>query len=42
MVDLMYRLPEEEKPGKYTITPEVVEGKEDLFAKAGRKKKESA
>ncbi len=31
MVELMYRLPEEPKPGKYVVTPEVVEGTEDLF-----------
>lgn len=42
MVDLMYRLPEEPKPGRYVITPEVVEGKEDLFAKKAGKKRESA
>ena len=27
MVDLMYQLPEEPKPGKYVITKEMVEGK---------------
>jgi ATP-dependent Clp protease ATP-binding subunit ClpX len=42
MVDLMYRLPEEPKPGRYVITPEVVEGKVDLFAKKVQPKKESA
>ena len=42
MVDLMYRLPEEPKPGYYTITQEVVEGKEDLFNKADSEKRESA
>ncbi|MFC1675614.1 ATP-dependent Clp protease ATP-binding subunit ClpX [Planctomycetota bacterium] len=43
MVDLMYQLPEEPKPAKYVITPDVVEGKTDLFAKKKRKnKKESA
>ncbi len=42
MVDLMYRLPEEPKPGQYVITPEVVEGQTDLFAKKARPKKESA
>jgi ATP-dependent Clp protease ATP-binding subunit ClpX len=41
MVDLMYRLPEERKPGNYVITPDVVEGREDLFAKS-KKMKESA
>jgi ATP-dependent Clp protease ATP-binding subunit ClpX len=41
MVDLMYRLPEERKPAHYIVTPEVVEGKQDLFAQSG-KMKESA
>lgn len=42
MLDLMYQLPEEPKPGEYTITPEVVEGKAELFKKSADKKKESA
>lgn len=42
MVDLMYRLPEEPKPGKYVITPDVVEGKVNLFEQARKAKKESA
>ncbi len=42
MLDLMYQLPEEPKPGKYTITPDIVEGKADLFQQAGKGKKESA
>jgi ATP-dependent Clp protease ATP-binding subunit ClpX len=41
MVDLMYRLPEEHKPAHYIVTPEVVDGKLDLFAESG-KMKESA
>jgi ATP-dependent Clp protease ATP-binding subunit ClpX len=41
MVDMMYRLPEERKPAHYIVTPEVVEGKLDLFAQ-GEKMKESA
>lgn len=41
MVELMYRLPEEPKPGKYVVTPEIVEGKVDLFGK-GQTLKESA
>jgi ATP-dependent Clp protease ATP-binding subunit ClpX len=41
MVELMYRLPEEPKPGHYLITPDVVEGRVDLFAQDG-KIKESA
>jgi ATP-dependent Clp protease ATP-binding subunit ClpX len=38
MIDLMYQLPEEAKPAKYTITKDIVEGKIDLF----EAKKESA
>jgi ATP-dependent Clp protease ATP-binding subunit ClpX len=42
MVDIMYRLPEEPKPGEYLITPEVVSGRDDLFAAARRARRESA
>jgi ATP-dependent Clp protease ATP-binding subunit ClpX len=44
MVDLMYDLPEKAKPGKYSITPDVVERKTDLFKQAQSRqvKKESA
>ena len=42
MVDLMYQLPEEPKPGDYTITPDVVEGKVSLFEANKKPKKESA
>jgi ATP-dependent Clp protease ATP-binding subunit ClpX len=42
MLDLMYHLPEKPKPGKYTITPDVIEGKVDLFETAQKAKKESA
>ena len=42
MVDLMYQLPEEPKPGEYTITPDVVEGKVNLFEVNKKPKKESA
>ncbi|MHC5075203.1 MAG: ATP-dependent Clp protease ATP-binding subunit ClpX [Planctomycetota bacterium] len=38
MIDLMYQLPEEAGPAKYTITKDIVEGKVDLF----EAKKESA
>ncbi|MEN6386529.1 MAG: ATP-dependent Clp protease ATP-binding subunit ClpX [Phycisphaerales bacterium] len=41
MIDLMYRLPEEPKPGKYVITKDVVEGNADLFA-SDNARKESA
>ncbi|OQY07548.1 MAG: ATP-dependent protease ATP-binding subunit ClpX [Planctomycetales bacterium 4572_13] len=42
MVDLMYQLPEESKPGEYTITPDVIEGKADPFEQARKVQKESA
>ncbi|NLK40685.1 MAG: ATP-dependent Clp protease ATP-binding subunit ClpX [Planctomycetes bacterium] len=42
MVDLMYRLPEAPKPGKYVITADVVEGRADLFAQQRKAKKEGA
>ncbi len=42
MVDLMYRLPEEPKPGNYTITPDVIEGRADMFARRRKAKKEGA
>jgi ATP-dependent Clp protease ATP-binding subunit ClpX len=42
MIDLMYHLPEEPKPGKYLITKDIVEGKTDLFASNRRVRKESA
>ncbi len=41
MVDLMYYLPEETKPAKYTITKDIVEGKANLMA-AKQARKESA
>jgi ATP-dependent Clp protease ATP-binding subunit ClpX len=42
MIDLMYQLPEEPKPAKYVITPEIVERKADLFTAKQKAKKESA
>ena len=42
MVDLMYQLPEEAKPGQYMITPDVIEGKTDPFKQARKAQKESA
>jgi ATP-dependent Clp protease ATP-binding subunit ClpX len=42
MLDLMYHLPEEPKPGNYMITPDVIEGKVDLFEPARKSQKESA
>jgi ATP-dependent Clp protease ATP-binding subunit ClpX len=42
MIDLMYRLPEEPKPGKYVVTKDVVDGQADLFDSAKTARKESA
>jgi ATP-dependent Clp protease ATP-binding subunit ClpX len=42
MIDFMYRLPEEPKPGKYIITSDIVEGKIDFFAANRQARKESA
>jgi ATP-dependent Clp protease ATP-binding subunit ClpX len=42
MVDVMYRLPEERKPGKYVVTPDVIEGRVDIFAHPQKAKKEGA
>jgi len=42
MVDLMYQLPEEPKPAIYTVTKEVVEGKNKLFSAKQPAKKETA
>jgi ATP-dependent Clp protease ATP-binding subunit ClpX len=42
MIDLMYRLPEEPKPGKYVVTKDVVDGRADLFDSAKTARKESA
>jgi len=42
MVDLMYKLPEEQRNAKYVITRDIVEGKADLFSAKQTIKKESA
>jgi ATP-dependent Clp protease ATP-binding subunit ClpX len=42
MVDLMYQLPEEAKPGQYMITPDVIERKADPFEQVRKAQKESA
>jgi len=42
MIDLMYHLPEEPKPGKYIITKDIVEGKTDIFTSNRQARKESA
>jgi ATP-dependent Clp protease ATP-binding subunit ClpX len=42
MFDLLYQLPEKPKPAKYLITPDIVEGKANLFSAKQQPKKESA
>jgi ATP-dependent Clp protease ATP-binding subunit ClpX len=42
MLDLMYRLPDQQQGGKYIISGEVVEGKEHLFELKPERRKESA
>ena len=42
MIDLMYRLPEEPKPGRYVVTRDVIEGRADLFSQTPEAHKESA
>jgi len=42
MIDLMYNLPEQPKPGKYTITEDVVSGQADIFGAEEKNKKQSA
>jgi ATP-dependent Clp protease ATP-binding subunit ClpX len=42
MIDIMYRLPEEPKPGKYLVNKDIVEGKCDFFSANPQARKESA
>jgi ATP-dependent Clp protease ATP-binding subunit ClpX len=42
MLDLMYRLPDQQQGTKYVITQEVVEGRENLFEVQPERRKESA
>jgi len=42
MVDLMYKLPDEQRGAKYVITRDIVEGKAELFTAKQIAKKESA
>ncbi|MBN2132685.1 MAG: ATP-dependent Clp protease ATP-binding subunit ClpX [Sedimentisphaerales bacterium] len=42
MLDLMYQLPEETKPGRYIITRDIVEGEATLTAARRKARKESA
>jgi ATP-dependent Clp protease ATP-binding subunit ClpX len=42
MMDLMYRLPDQEQGGKYIITEEIVDGRQSLFDLKPERRKESA
>ena len=42
MLDLMYRLPDQEQGGKYIITEDVVEGRQTMFEIKPERRKESA
>ncbi|MCD4831107.1 MAG: ATP-dependent Clp protease ATP-binding subunit ClpX [Anaerohalosphaeraceae bacterium] len=42
MIELMYTLPEQPKPGKYVITEDIVQGENSLFATEAKDKKASA
>jgi ATP-dependent Clp protease ATP-binding subunit ClpX len=42
MLDLMYRLPEQQPGGKYVINEDIVEGRENLFNLRPERRKESA
>jgi len=42
MLDLMYRLPEQQQGGKYLINEDIVEGRESLFELKPERRKESA
>jgi ATP-dependent Clp protease ATP-binding subunit ClpX len=42
MLDLMYRLPDQQQGGKYVITEEIVSGRQNLFELKPERRKESA
>ena len=42
MLDLMYRLPDQQQGGKYIITDDIVEGRQNLFEIQPERRKESA
>jgi ATP-dependent Clp protease ATP-binding subunit ClpX len=42
MMDLMYRLPDQEQGAKYIITEDIVEGRNSLFELKPERRKESA
>jgi hypothetical protein len=42
MLELMYKLPDQQQGGKYIITEQIVEGRENLFEIKPERRKESA
>ncbi len=42
MLDLMYRLPDQQQGGKYVITEDIVSGRQSLFELKPERRKESA
>ncbi len=42
MLDLMYKLPDQQQAGKYVITEQIVEGRQNLFELKPERRKESA
>ena len=42
MLDLMYRLPDQQEGGKYVITEDIVEGRQSMFDVKPERRKESA
>src|SRR5205814_10526043 len=42
MLELMYKLPDQQQGGKYVITEHIVEGRQSLFAIQPERRKESA
>ena len=42
MLDLMYKLPDQQQGGKFVITRDIVEGRQNLFELKPERRKESA
>jgi hypothetical protein len=42
MLDLMYKLPDQQQGGKFIINEDIVEGRENLFEIKPERRKESA
>ena len=42
MLDLMYKLPDQQQAGRYVITEDIVEGRQNLFELKPERRKESA